>query len=102
MNIKYFNLSPPMTNVRRAVHALLIIAPRFIHGDITSATLRIKSRANQSSDRQKYHIHWCVRDISASDFIHDRRTVYDKSHLTMFPHLVPPLTDSVLSSSRLA
>lgn len=42
-------------------HALLIISSRFIHGDITPATLRIKSQVNQSSDRQKYHIRWCVR-----------------------------------------
>lgn len=97
---KVFQFSPSMIDHRRMEHALLITSSRFIHGDITPATLRIKSQVNQSSDRQKYHICWCVRAISASDFIHVHGARYDKSHLMMFPHIVSPLTDSVLSSSR--
>lgn len=106
MNIKYSNLSPPMTNDRHVVRALSIIGSRFIHGDITPVTLRIKSRTNRSSDRQKYHVRWCARARA----LHLRFRFYSRSVLgtinliSRCSHIssssVSLLTDSVPSSSR--
>lgn len=100
MNIKYSNLSPPMTNDRRVIYALSIIDSRFIHGDITPATLRIKSRANQSSDKQKYHTR--VRHLRFR--FYSRSVLGTINLISRCSHISSPgvslLTDSVLSSSR--
>lgn len=92
-----------MTNDRRVKHALSIVGSRFIHSDITPATLRIKSRANQSSNRQKYYICWCACTLSSLQILFTIGT-WSINLVSRYSHISSPgvslLTDSVLSSSR--